>query len=158
MAKTFKALLSETTDDLKALVRSYAGLYKLQAMEKGVPAAVQGIYMALMALVGVAVLIFLLLTAGFAFGLIFAQGEPYVVLRGLTLGFLCTAGVLLLIVLIMLALRRKVCESVTAKIITRELDEQEQREKEEAALRAAELSDDTTHYDTRVDTDVVQLD
>lgn len=158
MAKTFKALLSETTDDLRALVRSYTSLYKLQALEKGVPAAVRGIYTALMALVGVTVLIFLLLTAAFAFGLIFAQGEPYVVLRVLTLGFLCTVGVLLLILLLLLGIRSKVCESITAKIINRELDELEEKEKAEAALHATDVSEETSGYDTHVDTDTVQLD
>lgn len=157
MAKTFKTLLAETTEDLKSLVQTNLELLKLKALESGVPAAVSGAYFAIIAVIGSLFLFLMLFVAAFAFGLLFTEGEPYMVLRGLTLGFLCLCGVLLLTVLIMLLIRESVCHSISAKIITKQLDDLEQKDRDEAALHSVDATEETTVV-IDPDTDIVQLD
>ena len=142
MVKTIKTILEEIKEDLTGTVTDQVRLGKLTAIEKGVPAAVRGAYFGILAIVGSTALFFLLVAAGLALGLIFADGgEAFSALRSATFGFLLLFGIILLILVLFYLLRDKICSSIEASIINRKLDEMDEEEKQEAA--SASLSDPT---------------
>ena len=133
MPKTFQTIFAEVKDDLRDAVTARLRLQKLNAIEKGVPPAVRGVYMAVIAFLGLTTLLFLLITAGFALGLPFAQGgEAYFTIRGLTLGFLVLSGIFILIELLLFILKEPICNAIQTSIITGQLDAMDEEEKKAA--------------------------
>ena len=134
MPKTLKTIFEEIKDDLKGSVAAQLRLQKLNAIEKGVPPAVRGVYFAILAFLGLTTLLFLLITAGFALGIPFAQGgEAYFTVRGITLGFLILSGIFVLIDLLLFLLKEPICNAIQTSIITGQLDAMDEEEQKEAA-------------------------
>ncbi len=156
MAKTFRSLIAETKQDLLSLADHYSELYRLKALEKGVPKVVRWSYLAFIGVVVAFFFLFLCLTLVFGLSLLFVHGAPETALQSLALASLCFTGVLLLIIVVLILLRTKVCGHYTAKIISKRLDALEQREQDAAAMQTSPTEQATIA--TGTDTDIVQLD
>lgn len=145
MTKTIKTILEEIKEDLIGTATDQIRLGKLTAIEKGVPAAVRGVYFGILATIGFTGLFFLLIAAGLALGLIFADGgEAFFALRSATFGFLLLFGIIVLILLLFVLLRDKICSAIEASIINRKLDEMDEKEKQEAAQTSFSAPTDET--------------
>ena len=134
MPKTFKTIFDEIKEDLKGTGAAQVRLQKLNAIEKGVPPAVRGVYFAIIAFLGLTTLLFLLIAAGFALGIPFAQGgEAYFTVRSITLGFLILSGIFILIELLLFLLKEPICTAIQTSIINGQLDAMDKEEQEAAA-------------------------
>lgn len=160
MAKTFKTIFEEIKEDLIGTLTAQIRLQKLTAIEKGVPVAVRGAYFALLAGVAVLFLLFLLLTAGFALGLIFTEdgGEAYFAVKSITLGFLSLSGIHLIVLIVFFLLADKICTAIQTSVINKQLDALDEEERREAARTAVTDPTDETTLFTEDDTAVYTVD
>lgn len=122
MQKSIQTLIEETKEDLNNIIDNKVELCKLAAYEKGVPVGVKVAYNSVLFLLLLFVLGLLLVSAALAMAMLFSDGDVSVI-RAVSLGFLSVGGILLLIGLIMLLLRKSVVRSVYNKIIGKMLDE-----------------------------------
>lgn len=134
MAKTVKQIIDEVKSDALILLDAKRELVKLQAIEKGVPAGVRGVYYLIMAVVGLTALFFLQVVIALLFAMIFASDlwGAYETVSSMAAGFGCLVGLFLLIELILLLLRKPIIGALEEKIITKQLDQLEEQEHEEA--------------------------
>ena len=158
MTKNFKTIFEEIKSDVIGTVTAQVELQKLNAIEKGVPAAVRGGYFAIIGVIGVTMLLFLLITAGFALGLLFAGvGEAFPVLRALTLGFLVLTGILLLVDVLLLLLSNPICTAIQTAVINKQLDKMEQADREKSDSPAGDPTNETLLMQ-KPETEVITVD
>lgn len=142
MAKTLKQIIAEVKSEALSFVDSKRELMQLQAIEKGVPAGVRGVYYAIMGIFGIAALFFLQVVIALLFAMIFASKMwgAYDTVSALAAGFGCLVGLFVLLVLIMLLLRKPIIASLEEKIITSQLDKLEEKEREQAGEERRETA------------------
>ena len=122
MQKSIQTLIQETKEDLSNIIDSKIELYKLSAYEKGVPVGLNIAYNTVLIVLLLFVIGMLLTSAALGMATLFVDGDVSV-LTAVSLGFLAVGGVLLLIGLIMLLLRKSIVRSSYNKIIGKMLDE-----------------------------------
>lgn len=134
MAKTIKQIIDEVKAEALSFVGAKRELVKLEAIEKGVPAGIKGVYYLIMAVVGLTALLFLQVVIALLFAMIFASDllGAYDTVSALAAGFGCLVGLLLLIELILLLLKKPITSSLEEKIISAQLDKLEDMEEKEA--------------------------
>lgn len=146
MPMTISKLISNFKEDAQFLLSAHAGRLQLKAVEKGVPAAVRGVYVSVIILLALIALPFLLTTIALAFGLIFAHtGEVYSTIRSLTLGFCCLDLLLLIVIALLVMLKKTITTSIEAGIINDLLDKMEEKEQRaEEEMRINSIRDRTS--------------
>lgn len=142
MAKTIKQILDEVKSEALSFVDSKRELMQLQAIEKGVPAGVRGVYYAIMGIIGVTALFFLQIVIALLFAMIFASDlwGAYDTVSALAAGFGCLVGLFVLIDLIMLLFRKPIISSLEERIISQQLDKLEEKEREESGRERRETA------------------
>lgn len=124
MQKNISQLIRESKEDLKSLLEAKLALYKLQAIEKGVPAGVAAVYGSI---------IFVLITVGLGFLLFcgaFALSIPFTstfkeAMIALTAGFGITSAIFIVPALIMMLLWKHIVRKLSNKFIDQALDKME---------------------------------
>lgn len=137
MAKSLKQIIAEIRDDAKDFLSAEGELLKLQAIEKGIPAAIRGGYYLILGVMVAGTLLFLLVLVALLFAMLFASGssgDGLATVSALAAGFGCLVGLLVLIDLILLLCRKPIFRSLERKLISGQLDRME-AEEEAAAER-----------------------
>ena len=89
MAKTIKQIIDEVKTEALSFVGAKRELAKLEAIEKGVPAGIKGVYYLIMAVIGLTALLFLQVVIALLFAMIFASDllSAYDTVSALAAGF-----------------------------------------------------------------------
>lgn len=122
MQKSIQTLIEETKEDLGNIIDSKIELYKLTAYEKGVPVGLNIAYNTVLVVLLLFVIGMLLTSGALGMATLFVEGDV-AVLTAVSLGFLAVGGILLLIGVVMLLLRKSIVRSSYNKIIGKMLDE-----------------------------------
>ena len=123
MQKSIQTLIEETKEDLGNIIDSKIELYKLTAYEKGVPVGLNIAYNTVLIVLLLFVVGLLLISGALGLSTLFVGEVDSTVLTAVALGFLAVGGMLLLVGLIMLLLRKSIVRSTYNKIIGKMLDE-----------------------------------
>lgn len=122
MQKSIQTLIEETKEDLGNIIDSKIELYKLTAYEKGVPMGLKIAYNTVLIVLLLFVVGLLLTSGALGMATLFVESDV-TILTAMSLGFLVVGGILLLVGLIMLLLRKSIVRSSYNKIIGKMLDE-----------------------------------
>lgn len=147
---SIKEVLEEIKLDLVDFFQTKGDLLELKIAEKGSPILAKGIHGGILIILLIIDFAITLLTAIFALALIFIESDTqgFDIVRSMTFGGLCLLGLFLLLTIIMLCLKKSMTGKIKRQVLTKIIDQQEERERNKAMRVPSADITETEHLST----------